>query len=90
MSGDNLDTKPTIETVLERINELGASLEARMGSLETRIVGLETAVTDMRAEMRQGFHELERRVDTVSIDMNKLRSDLRFMDDRIGKLEKAS
>ena len=23
MSSDNLDTKPTIETVLERINELG-------------------------------------------------------------------
>jgi hypothetical protein len=90
MSSDNLDTKPTIETVLERINELGARLETRMGSLETRIVGLETAVTDMRDEMRQGFHELERRVDTVSIDMNKLRSDLRFMDDRLSRLEKAS
>jgi hypothetical protein len=83
MSSDNLDTKPTIETVLECINELGARLE-------TRLSGLETAVEEMRAEMRQGFHVLERRVDTVSIDMNKLRSDLRFIDDRLDKLEKAS
>lgn len=104
MSSDNLDTKPTIETVLERINELGArletrldGLEARAGGVETRIGGLETrlddlntAINDMRAEMRQGFHVLERRVDTVSIDMNKLRSDLRFMDDRLDKLEKVS
>lgn len=104
MSSDNLDTKSTIETVLERINELGARLETRLDGLETRIGGLEaraggvetrlddlnTAINDMRAEMRQGFHELERRVDTVSIDMNKLRSDLRFMDDRLSRLEKAS
>jgi predicted RNase H-like nuclease (RuvC/YqgF family) len=83
MSSDNLDTKPTIETVLERINELGTRLENRIGSLET-------AVVEMRDEMRLGFHELERRVDVVSIDMNKLRGELRYMDQRIEKLEKAS
>jgi len=83
MSSENLDTKPTIETVLERINEVGEKLETRLG-------GLETAVAEMRDEMRQGFYEMERRIDVISIDMNKLRSDLRFMDQRIDKLEKAS
>ena len=90
MSSDDLDTKPTIETVLERINELGTKLDTRIDGLETRMAGLETAVTELRDEMRQGFYEMERRIDVISIDMNKLRSDLRFMDARIDKLEKAS
>jgi predicted nuclease with TOPRIM domain len=34
---EKYDTKPTIETVLERINELGAQLNARVDSLEERI-----------------------------------------------------
>ncbi|HJQ69969.1 MAG TPA: hypothetical protein VKA70_13410 [Blastocatellia bacterium] len=96
MSSDNHDTKPTIETVLQRINELGTMLETRLDSLEARIGGLEArmgtlenAVTELREEMHRGFRDLERRVETISIDMVKLRGDMRYVHERIDKIEKA-
>ena len=83
MSSENMDTKPTIETVLERISELGVRLETRIGTLENSVTGL-------REEVRQGFRDLERRIEVMSIDMVKLRGDLRYVHDRIDKLENAS
>lgn len=83
MNSDDLDTKPTIETVLERIDELGTRLETRIGALEN-------AVTELREEVRQGFRDLERRFEVMSGDMLKLRGDMRYVHDRMDKIEKAS
>ncbi|HEX5731289.1 MAG TPA: hypothetical protein VF131_00530 [Blastocatellia bacterium] len=83
MNSDDLDTKPSIETVLERINELGARLETRIGALEN-------GVTELRDEVRQGFRDMERRIEVMSSDMVKLRGDMRYVQDRIDKIEKAS
>jgi hypothetical protein len=90
MSSDNLDTKPTIETVLERINELGTRVETRIDGLDARIGTLETAVTELRKEVDHGFRDMERRLDTVGGEMIKLRGDMRYVHDRIDKLEKTS
>ena len=83
MSGEKKDTKPTIETVLERINELGSKVETRMAALET-------VVTDLRDEVHHGFRKLERRFEVLSGDMLKLRTDLGYMQDQLDKLENAS
>jgi hypothetical protein len=83
MSSDNLDTRPTIETVIERINELGARLETRIGTLEN-------AVTELRDEMHHGFRDMERRLEAVGGEMIKIRADLSYVHDRIDKIEKAS
>ena len=83
MNSDDHDTKPTIETVLERINELGTRLETRIGTLEN-------AVTELREEVRKGFHDLERRFEVMSGDMLKIRGDMRYVHDRMDKIEKAS
>jgi hypothetical protein len=83
MSSDNLDTRPTIDTVLERINELGSRLETRIGTLEN-------AVTELRNEMHHGFRDMERRLEAVGGEMIKIRADLSYVHDRIDKIEKAS
>jgi tetrahydromethanopterin S-methyltransferase subunit G len=90
MSSDNLDTRPRIETVLERINELGARLETRIGGLDTRIGTLENAVTELRDEMHHGFRDMERRLEAVGGEIIKIRADLSYVHDRIDKIEKAS
>jgi hypothetical protein len=73
MSADNLDTKPTIETVLQRISELGERLESKIDS--------------RFAELRSDMRTLQARVDEISIDVNKVRGDLRVMNARIVTLE---
>ena len=83
MSDEHLETKPTIETVLERINELGSKVETRMAALET-------IVTDLRDEVHHGFRKLERRFEVLSGDMLKLRTDLGYIQDQLDKLENAS
>lgn len=47
-SNDQMNTKPTIETVLERIETLRQELRSEM--------------RDLRMEMAQGFHKLERKL----------------------------
>ena len=90
MSSDNLDTRPTIKTVLEHINELGTRLETRIGGLDMRIGTLEKAVTELRDEMHHGFRDMERRLEAVGGEMIKVRADLSYVLDPIDKIEKAS
>ena len=82
-SSDNHDTKPTIETVLERIDQLGTRLETRIGTLEN-------AVTELLDEVHRGFRDIERRLEVVGGEMLKIRGDMRYVHDRIDKIEKVS
>ena len=74
MSSDNLNTKPTIETVLERIDALGTRLEAKIDA--------------MHDELRSDIRSLQARMDEISINVNKVRGDLRVMNSRIDDLER--
>ncbi len=65
---DEMDTKPTIETVLERLSafrnavEAGFDkVEARFNKVEARFDKVEAEVAELRREMTVGFHKLERR-----------------------------
>jgi predicted RNase H-like nuclease (RuvC/YqgF family) len=81
-------TQPTIATLLERINEFGNELRAEINELRTEIKGVKTDVAEFRAEMEEFRFQMERRIDVLSIDMNKLRADIRRIYDRFDKLEK--
>jgi hypothetical protein len=85
-------TQPTIATLLERINEFGNELRAEINALgnelRIEIKGVKTDVAEFRAEMEEFRFQMERRIDVLSIDMNKLRADIRRIYDRFDKLEK--
>ena len=49
-AGDNV-TKPTIETVLERINSLGEKFDSRMSALGVRMGALEGEVGEIRNDL---------------------------------------
>lgn len=87
MSSDNLETQPTLTAILERINQLGARLETRIDGLESQISEMRVEISLVRSDMQNGFREVERRLDVFSIDINKIRADLRYIDGRIVALE---
>jgi hypothetical protein len=56
----NADTKPTLETILERINALGDEIRAFREEVEVRLDRVESVANQTRAEMltlRADFRE---------------------------------
>jgi peptidoglycan hydrolase CwlO-like protein len=104
MSNDNTTTKPTIETVLERVNALGDQLNNKLTELQTGQVQLQNEVAELRTgqvEMRNDIAELisaQRKVrlrfealnDTLLSIQVDMRDDRRDFDRRLEKLESPS
>jgi hypothetical protein len=95
---DEMDTKPTIDTVLERLGAFRNAVETGLGKietdvseirkdLETSLGKIETDVSEMRKDVAAGFHKLDRRLEVLSGDIVKLRGDIGFIEDRFEKLD---
>src|SRR2546423_968978 len=91
MSADNLDTKPTLETVLDRINTLAEKLDAQstemkkdMAELKTQLneeVGkLHTRLDEELGKVHARFDEFDIRFDRMESIIYKTRSE--FVDMR--------
>jgi len=78
--GDEMDTKPTIETVLERLDAFREAVEVRFDRIEDE-------VTALRKEMNAGFHKVDRKFEILSGDILKLRGDIGLLEDSLDKLE---
>ena len=76
-------TRPTIETVLERIDALGESLAERIGKVETELTVLNTGMVD-------GFRRVERKIELLNRDFFTIRADQEHLLQRIEGLESKS
>lgn len=87
MSTDNMDTKPTIETVLERINTLGENLSQQINSvkdeLNGRIDSLESQVGEIRAILRDFSFKIE----ALNKNFLQLQANQIDLQERVGNLE---
>lgn len=98
---DDITTKPTIETVLERINKLGENLIARFDSVESRLTALESEaaatrvdvdaikseMSALRVDMQKGFRHVERKVDILGKELLEMRADVRELEERVEQIE---
>jgi hypothetical protein len=88
MSGNDLTnnppdegtTRPTIETVLERINAVGEALASQISEL-----GKEVA--QLRSEVEQGFRRVERKIQILNNDFLGIRGDQEDLLRRIEAIE---
>lgn len=88
MSTDENTTKPTIETVLERINSLGEKIDTRMDGLYDRMVlfkGSFGAVEGRLGAVEDRLRALEGEVGEIR---NDLRTGLRMVERKIDLLNK--
>ncbi|HEY0079997.1 MAG TPA: hypothetical protein VGB73_15400 [Pyrinomonadaceae bacterium] len=90
------DTKPTLETVLLRLDELRAVVERRFDEAERRfdetdrrLDSLQAEVAGVREEMRSGFRKVERQVGILSKELLELKADHSGLEDRVEKLEES-
>lgn len=76
---DESTTKPTIETVLQKINALGLSLNARVDGLSARVDAMSEQVSGMGGQLNELNGKIERldeRVGRVEEQVAGLRSDV--------------
>jgi hypothetical protein len=65
----NADTKPTLETVLERIDSLRQEIARNFADFDVRIDRIESVVNATRSEMltlRADFREFKQKVEEVT------------------------
>ncbi|HEY0078490.1 MAG TPA: hypothetical protein VGB73_07570 [Pyrinomonadaceae bacterium] len=67
------DTKPTLETILLRLEEFRAAVEKRFDGLES--------------EMNRRFDSLERKFNRLNKELLELKADHDGLDERVEKLE---
>jgi len=91
---DDSTTKPTLETVLERINALDQKLEGRMEGLEARIGGVEnqvsalrSGITSLRSDMDAGLKKVGRTIAALNDNLLNVQSDFRDFNARLESLE---
>lgn len=75
---EKYDTKPTIETVLERINEMRVEMRSEMSGLRSEINGL-------RVEMEVRFDRIESIVSGTRSEFLTLRADFRELKHALGE-----
>ena len=96
-----LDTRPIWERALAEIGELRVAqgqtnirldqLAAKQDQLAAKqdqlAAGQDQLRTELRDEMRMGFHKLERQLMRLSKDFLEIRTEMDMLEDRIEKLE---
>jgi len=90
MNSEDITTKPTIETVLERIDDFRKSVEAnfdnlgnrvsnlenKVGGLEGKVDKLENKVDGLEQRFDKRFDSLEKRMDSLEKITNVMRDDM--------------
>jgi len=91
---DEMSTKPTMETLLARMNEWGASLtagqeELRQSVQELRIGQdeLRKGQEELRTDLRTGLHRVERKIEILNDNFLTIKADIRDLEVRLEKLE---
>ena len=91
---DEMSTKPTMETLLARMNEWGESLTA--GQEELRQSGeelrrgqeeLRKGQEELRTDLRTGLHRVERKIEILNDNFLTIKADIRDLEVRLEKLE---
>lgn len=94
MNNDSTTTKPTIETVLERVNELGGQINNQLTELRAGQVQLQSEVAELRndiGDIRTGQRKLRSQFEILNDTLLSIRADMRDdrrdYDRRLEKLE---
>jgi len=86
MNNDKITTKPTIETVLEKINTLGEHLTGQLTELRNGQDGLRSDVTVLRsdvAEVKAGQVELRNDMADLNVVQRKIVHKITILNDTI-------
>lgn len=83
MSNDEMSTKPTIETVIERMNAWGEQFSSQFAELKA---GQEA----LRADLNAGLHRVSRKIEILNDNILTVQAHIRDHEVRMERLEAES
>jgi uncharacterized protein YoxC len=84
---DDATTKPTLETVLERINAVADSIGQLKTNVDQRFDAVDEEIAKLRKDVEQGLRRVERKIALLNDDFLAIRGDQEDMLRRIESLE---
>ena len=104
MSNDEMSTKPTIETVIERMNAWGEQFRSEFAELRSGQVELRATVEELRkgqeelrkgqeelrVDLNAGLHRVSRKIEILNDNILTVQADVRDLVVRMEKLEAES
>ena len=98
---DEMITKPTMETLLARMNEWGESLTAGQEELRQSVQELcsgqdelrkgqdelRKGQEELRTDLRTGLHRVERKIEILNDNFLAIKADIRDLEVRLEKVE---
>ena len=98
---DEMSTKPTMETLLARMNEWGESLTAGQEALRHSVQELRSGQDELRkgqeelrkgqeelrTDLRTGLHRVERKIEILNDNFLAIKADIRDLEVRLEKVE---
>jgi hypothetical protein len=80
-------TKPTIDTVLEKIKDLGDTLVRIAESFNARFEKMETELSQLRQDVNTGFRKVERKIEILNDNLLTMQANHRDLLVRVEDLE---
>jgi predicted RNase H-like nuclease (RuvC/YqgF family) len=90
MSSDEMTTKPTIETVLERISSLTeqvSSFAQQVTEIHEIVVELREGQEKFKDEISAGFKKIDRKLSVLNDNLLTMKADQRDLESRVETLE---
>ncbi|HWO01915.1 MAG TPA: hypothetical protein VNS63_21880 [Blastocatellia bacterium] len=101
MNNDDMSTKPTIETVIERMNEWGEQFRSEFAELRSSHIELRGTVeelrkgqeelrkghSELRTDLNAGLHRVARKIEILNDNILTVQADVRDLVVRMEKLE---
>ena len=87
MSNDEMSTKPTIETVIERMNAWGEQSRSEFAELKSGQEELRKGQEALRADLNAGLHRVSRKIEILNDNILTVQAHIRDHEVRMEKLE---
>jgi septal ring factor EnvC (AmiA/AmiB activator) len=84
---DEMTTKPTIDTLLARIDEWGGRFTTQLAEIKTGQEVLRKGQEELRADLKTGLHRVERKIEIMYDNLLTINADIRDLEVRLEKLE---
>jgi hypothetical protein len=80
MSNDEMTTKPTIDTLLARLDEWGARFT-------NELTKVNAGQAELRDDLNAGLRRVERKIEILNDNLLTIKADIRDLEVRIEKIE---
>jgi predicted RNase H-like nuclease (RuvC/YqgF family) len=90
MSNEEMSTKPTIETVIERMNAWGEQFRSEFAELKAGQEELRKGQEALRADLNAGLHRVTRKIEILNDNILTVQAHIRDHEVRLERLEAES